>query len=260
MRVDEQAKKKIRFKVSKEELESAKSGLEWMKSEWAEATAASSSGKQITAAEKARAVKAKGEEVQKDSRNEGGVMRLSTLVAIAATSILVRRLCQQRRARTAGVGVGRNVARRSASRRREVRARGAAGRRGQTGEGQGKPREGRVQRCARRRDAAHQGDGHAQGSCVVSKQTQVAAATHEWEALSEEVPKMVKAIETPRRQRCRASKLPQGSEQGNVRSREGRARSHEVHVGRSQRGVQRGRRARGRGQGAARPEQGRRSG
>lgn len=64
-RVDEQSKKKIRFKVSKEELESAKSGLEWMKTEWAEATAASSSGEQITAAEKARAVKAKGEEVQK---------------------------------------------------------------------------------------------------------------------------------------------------------------------------------------------------
>ena len=64
-RVDEQAKKKIRFKVSKEELESAKSGLEWMKSEWAEATAASTSGKEIAAAEKARAVKAKGEEVQK---------------------------------------------------------------------------------------------------------------------------------------------------------------------------------------------------
>jgi hypothetical protein len=64
-RVDEQAKKKIRFKVSKEELESAKSGLEWMKAEWAEATAASSSGKEIAAAEKARAVKAKGEEVQK---------------------------------------------------------------------------------------------------------------------------------------------------------------------------------------------------
>jgi PBP1b-binding outer membrane lipoprotein LpoB len=63
--VDEQSKKKIRFKVSKEELESAKSGLEWMKSEWAEATAAVNSGKQITAAEKARAVKAKGEEVQK---------------------------------------------------------------------------------------------------------------------------------------------------------------------------------------------------
>ena len=65
VRVDEQSKKKIRFKVSKEELESAKSGLEWMKTEWAEATAAVNSGKQITAAEKARAVKAKGEEVQK---------------------------------------------------------------------------------------------------------------------------------------------------------------------------------------------------
>jgi len=36
-----------------------------MKSEWAEASAAVNSGKQITAAEKARAVKAKGEEVQK---------------------------------------------------------------------------------------------------------------------------------------------------------------------------------------------------
>ena len=64
-RVDELSKKKIRFRVSKEELESAKSGLAWMKTEWAEATAASSSGKQIVAAEKARAVKAKGEEVQK---------------------------------------------------------------------------------------------------------------------------------------------------------------------------------------------------
>jgi hypothetical protein len=64
-RVDELSKKKVRFRVSKDELESAKSGLEWMKSEWAEATAASNSGKQIAAAEKARAVKAKGEEVQK---------------------------------------------------------------------------------------------------------------------------------------------------------------------------------------------------
>jgi hypothetical protein len=64
-RVDELSKKKIRFKVSKEELESAKSGLEWMKSEWAEATAALNSGKQIVATEKARAVKAKGEEVKK---------------------------------------------------------------------------------------------------------------------------------------------------------------------------------------------------
>jgi hypothetical protein len=64
-RVDELSKKKIRFKVSKEELESAKSGLEWMKTEWAEATAALHSGRQIAAAEKARAVKTKGEEVQK---------------------------------------------------------------------------------------------------------------------------------------------------------------------------------------------------
>jgi chromosome segregation ATPase len=31
---------------------------------------------------------------------------------------------------------------------------------------------------------------------VVSKQTQLAAATHEWEALSEEVPKLVQAIES----------------------------------------------------------------
>ena len=64
-RVDELSKKKIRFKVSKEELESAKSGLEWMKTEWAEATEASSSGLITAAAEKAKAVKAKGEEVQK---------------------------------------------------------------------------------------------------------------------------------------------------------------------------------------------------
>jgi hypothetical protein len=64
-RVDELSKKKIHFKVTKEELDSAKSGLEWMKSEWAEATAALSDGKQIEASDKAKAVKAKGEEVQK---------------------------------------------------------------------------------------------------------------------------------------------------------------------------------------------------
>jgi hypothetical protein len=64
-RVDELSKKKIHFKVSKEELDSAKSGLEWMKSEWAKATAALSDGKQIEASDKAKAVKAKGEEVQK---------------------------------------------------------------------------------------------------------------------------------------------------------------------------------------------------
>ena len=64
-RVDELSKKKIHFKVSKEELESAKSGLDWMKSEWAEATAASDSGRITAAAEKAKAIKVKGEEVQK---------------------------------------------------------------------------------------------------------------------------------------------------------------------------------------------------
>jgi len=64
-RVDALSKKKVHFRVSKEELESAKSGLEWMKSEWSEATAAANSGKQIDASEKAKAVKAKGEEVQK---------------------------------------------------------------------------------------------------------------------------------------------------------------------------------------------------
>lgn len=43
---------------------------------------------------------------------------------------------------------------------------------------------------------------------VVSKQTQAAAATHEWESLSEEVPKMVKAIEF-RVEALSGSKLPQ---------------------------------------------------
>jgi hypothetical protein len=42
---------------------------------------------------------------------------------------------------------------------------------------------------------------------VVSKQTQDVAATHEWEALSEEVPKMVKAIEF-RVDALSGSKLP----------------------------------------------------
>jgi hypothetical protein len=64
-RVDEQAKKKIRFKVSKEELASAKTSLEWMKSEWAEATAASNSGRITAAAEKGKAIKEKGHEVEK---------------------------------------------------------------------------------------------------------------------------------------------------------------------------------------------------
>jgi hypothetical protein len=42
---------------------------------------------------------------------------------------------------------------------------------------------------------------------VVSKQTQAAAATHEWESLSEEVPRMVKAIEF-RVEALSGSKLP----------------------------------------------------
>ena len=64
-RVDDLSKKKIRFKVSKEELASAKSGLEWMKAEWAHATAALNDGKQIEASDMAKAIKAKGQEVQK---------------------------------------------------------------------------------------------------------------------------------------------------------------------------------------------------
>jgi HAMP domain-containing protein len=65
VRVDELAKKKIRFKVSKDELESAKSNLEWMKSEWAEATKASESGQITAAAEKGKAIREKGYEVEK---------------------------------------------------------------------------------------------------------------------------------------------------------------------------------------------------
>jgi hypothetical protein len=54
--------KKLPKNVSKDALESAKSGLEWMKSTWAEATAAASD-KPSEAVEKANAVKAKGAEV-----------------------------------------------------------------------------------------------------------------------------------------------------------------------------------------------------
>src|SRR5690606_8878109 len=49
-RVEELDKKKIRFRVSKEELATAKSDLEWMKSEWAEATANVEKGAQVEAA------------------------------------------------------------------------------------------------------------------------------------------------------------------------------------------------------------------
>jgi hypothetical protein len=44
---------------------------------------------------------------------------------------------------------------------------------------------------------------------VVSKQTQNVAATHEWEALSEEVPKMVQAIESRVDTLSGSKKLPQ---------------------------------------------------
>lgn len=55
--------KKLPKNVSQEAFDGAKSGLEWMKSTWAEASAAFADGKPGDAAEKARAVKAKGAEV-----------------------------------------------------------------------------------------------------------------------------------------------------------------------------------------------------
>lgn len=64
-RVDELSKDKIHIRVTKDELASAKSGLEWMKSEWTAAVDASTSGNEIKAADMAKAIKAKGEEVWK---------------------------------------------------------------------------------------------------------------------------------------------------------------------------------------------------
>jgi hypothetical protein len=55
--------KKLPKNVSQEAFDGAKSGLEWMKSTWTEASTAFTDGKPAEAAEKARAVKAKGEEV-----------------------------------------------------------------------------------------------------------------------------------------------------------------------------------------------------
>lgn len=55
--------KKLPKNVSKEAFDSAKSGLETMKATWAEASAAFTDGRPTEAAEKARAVKAKGAEV-----------------------------------------------------------------------------------------------------------------------------------------------------------------------------------------------------
>ena len=55
--------KKLPKELTKESFDAAKSGLETMKSTWAEATAAASAGNAMEAADKGRAVKAKGEEV-----------------------------------------------------------------------------------------------------------------------------------------------------------------------------------------------------
>ena len=65
VRIDELSKHKLHIKVTKDELESAKSGLAWMKSEWADAAAAAKAGKTTAAAEKAQAVKDKAVEVRK---------------------------------------------------------------------------------------------------------------------------------------------------------------------------------------------------
>jgi hypothetical protein len=64
-RVDKLSKDRIHISVTKDELASAKNGLEWMKSEWADAVAAANSGKPSKAADMAKAIKAKGEEVRK---------------------------------------------------------------------------------------------------------------------------------------------------------------------------------------------------
>ena len=95
---------------------------------------------------------------------------------------------------------------------------------------------------------------------VVSKQTQAAAATHEWEALSEEVPKMVKAIESRVDTLSGSRKLPKDVNKEAFEAAKAALAVDEVHVGRSQRRVRRGQCRRGRGQGPPGPGQGRRSG
>lgn len=57
--------KKLPKNVSQEAFDSAKSGLDSMKSLWAEATGAFTSGDAVNAVDKAKGVKAKGEEVLK---------------------------------------------------------------------------------------------------------------------------------------------------------------------------------------------------
>jgi hypothetical protein len=63
-RVDTLSKsKRLPFGINKDEFEGAKSGLEMMKTTWAEATADEKSGKQVEATNKAKTVKGMGEEV-----------------------------------------------------------------------------------------------------------------------------------------------------------------------------------------------------
>jgi hypothetical protein len=64
IRVDTLSGSKLPKEVNKEAFEAAKAGLESMKATWAEATAAYSAGNAMEAADKARLVQAKGEEVK----------------------------------------------------------------------------------------------------------------------------------------------------------------------------------------------------
>jgi PBP1b-binding outer membrane lipoprotein LpoB len=63
-RVDALSGARLPKNVNKEAFEAAKAGLETMKATWAEATAAYSAGNAMEAADKARLVQAKGEEVK----------------------------------------------------------------------------------------------------------------------------------------------------------------------------------------------------
>jgi hypothetical protein len=63
-RVDYLSGSKLPEGVNKEGFEAAKAGLAMMKATWAEATAAFSAGNPTEAADKARTVKAKGQEIQ----------------------------------------------------------------------------------------------------------------------------------------------------------------------------------------------------
>jgi len=64
-RYDELSKQKLHIRVTKDELASAQTGLESMKTAWNEATSAAKSGFELKAAEKAKEARATGEEVQK---------------------------------------------------------------------------------------------------------------------------------------------------------------------------------------------------